>query len=74
MPDADKTVSPEIRALLQLTLAPRDAEQAVGFVAGLSEVQRDRLLALADANHVVIRAFSVVATAGRRKLRLGRVG
>ena len=61
MPNADKTTSAEIHALSQLTLAPQDAGQAVSFVAGLSDVQRDRLLALADANHVVIRAFSVVA-------------
>ena len=61
MPDADTTVSAEIRVLSQLTLAPQDAEVAVGFVAGLSDAQRDRLVALADANHVVIRAFRVVA-------------
>ncbi|MGB7553457.1 MAG: hypothetical protein WBM04_03740 [Candidatus Korobacteraceae bacterium] len=61
MPNAEKIGSPEIRALSQLTLAPENSEEAVAFVAGLSDVQRDRLVALADANHVVIRAISVVA-------------
>ncbi len=61
MPNAEKIGSPEIRALSQLTLAPENSEEAVAFVAGLSDVQRDRLVALADANHVVVRAFSVVA-------------
>jgi hypothetical protein len=61
MPHTDKTVSPEIRALSQLTLAPQDAGQAINFVAGLGDVQRDRLVTLAEANHVVIRAFSMIA-------------
>ena len=61
MANAEKIGSPEINALLQLTLAPQNSEQAVAFVAGLSDVQRDRLVALADANHVVVRAFRVVA-------------
>ncbi len=61
MPQADKIGSAEIHALLQLTLAAQNSEPAVAFVAGLSDVQRDRLVALADANHVVIRAFSVIA-------------
>lgn len=61
MPGADKTASAEIRALSQLTLAPQDAEPTVGFAASLSDVQRDRFVALAEANHVVIRAFRVVA-------------
>ena len=61
MQHADKIGSAEIHALSQFTLAPQNADEAVAFVAGLSDVQRDRLVALADANHVVIRAFSVVA-------------
>ena len=61
MPHSDKVGSAEIHALSQLTLAPQNAEEAIAFVAGLSDVQRDRLVALADANHVVIRAFRVVA-------------
>ncbi len=61
MLDAKTIGSPDINALLQLTLAPQKSEEAVGFVAGLNDVHRDRLVALADANHVVIRAFSVVA-------------
>ncbi len=61
MPDSEKIASAEIRALSQLTLAPQTAQEAIRFVASLSDVQRDRLVALADANHVIIRAFSVVA-------------
>jgi hypothetical protein len=61
MKKADKTSSAEIRALSQLTLAPQEAEEALGFVAGLDAVQRARLVSLADSNHVVIRAFHVVA-------------
>jgi hypothetical protein len=61
MTHTDKIGPAEIHALLQLTLAPQDSESTVAFIAGLSDVQRDRLVALADANHVVMRAFSVVA-------------
>jgi hypothetical protein len=61
MAHANGTGPAEIHALSQLTLAPQNADQAVSFVAGLNDVQRDRLVTLADANHVVIRAFSVVA-------------
>lgn len=53
--------SPEIDALLQLTLNSSNADSAVAYVAGLDAVDRERLVALADSNHVVIRAFSVVA-------------
>ncbi len=53
--------SPEIDALLQLTLSSASADSAVAYVAGLNQVERDRLVALADSNHVVIRACSVVA-------------
>lgn len=51
----------EIDALLQLTLSSASADSAVAYVAGLNQVERDRLVALADSNHVVIRACSVVA-------------
>ncbi len=55
-----KMNSPEIDALLQLTLSPNSADSAVAYIAGLTDAERDRLVALADSNHVVIRAFSVV--------------
>lgn len=55
-----KMNSPEIDALLQLTLSSNSADSAVAYVAGLTDAERDRLVALADSNHVVIRAFSVV--------------
>ncbi len=61
---ADKTSAAEIRALSQLTLAPEAADEAIDFIADLSEVQRFRLVSLADSNHVVIRAFSVIAQNG----------
>ena len=53
--------SHELHALLQLTLAPESADDAVDYVARLSEEQRDALVMLADSNHVVVRAFRVVA-------------
>jgi hypothetical protein len=34
-----------------LTLAPQNAEQVVAFIAGLSDVQRDRLVKLANFLH-----------------------
>jgi hypothetical protein len=73
-----KMNSPEIDALLQLTLSSRasavmsaNADSAVAYVAGLNEVERDRLVALADSNHVVIRAFSVVAALAGENQALG---
>ena len=51
----------DLDLLLQLTLAPEKWEQPVSYVAGLDDAGRGRLLALADANHVVIRAFRVIA-------------
>lgn len=50
-----------IHALSQLVLDPQNAETAVRYVAGLNDSHRDALVALADSNHVVVRAFSVVA-------------
>jgi hypothetical protein len=61
MPDLQKMNSQELHALLQLTLNPATSEPAVAYVAGLNNEQRDDLVSLADANHVVIRAFQVVA-------------
>lgn len=50
-----------MNALSQLTLAPANAQEAVEYVAGLSPLQRDRLVSLADSNHVIVRAFTMVA-------------
>jgi hypothetical protein len=58
---ASQNTSEEINALCQLTLAPRDAEEVVTYIGGLSDLQRERLVALADSNHAVVRAFQVVA-------------
>jgi hypothetical protein len=52
--------SQDIHALSQLTLNPSTAEPAVNYVAGLTNEQRDALVALADSHHVVIRAFQTV--------------
>jgi hypothetical protein len=56
-----KMNSPEIDTLLQLTLNSSSAGSAIAYIAGSNEVERDGLVGLADSNHVVIRAFSVVA-------------
>ncbi len=61
MAASQTTRTVEIHALSQLTLDPANAEPSVRYVAGLAAEQRDQLVALADSNHVVIRAFSVVA-------------
>jgi hypothetical protein len=61
MPILQKMTSQELHVLSQLTLNPSAAEPAVNYVAGLSHDQRDALVSLADSNHVVIRAFQVVA-------------
>jgi hypothetical protein len=53
--------STDLDLLLQLSLAPEKWEQPVSYIAGLDDAGRSRLLALADSNHVVIRAFRVVA-------------
>lgn len=61
MPASQTNNTVPIHALSQLTLDPRNAEPSVRYIAGLSAEQRDQLVALADSNHVVIRAFSAVA-------------
>ena len=61
MPTTSPKVSQELHVLSQLTLNPATAVPAVDYVGGLTLEQRDALVALADANHVVIRAFQVVA-------------
>jgi hypothetical protein len=53
--------SSDLDALLQLTLAPEHSESARTYVAALDAAARERLLSIADANHVVIRAFRVIA-------------
>lgn len=61
MPALSNKNSQELHVLSQLTLNPATAEPAVNYVAGLTNEQRDALASLADSNHVVIRAFQVVA-------------
>ena len=61
MPVLPLTNSPELHALLQLTLDPQNVGPAVNYLAGLSEEQRAEVVMLADSNHVVVRAFRVVA-------------
>ncbi len=61
MPTSQTMNSQELHALSQLTLNPAAAEPAVAYVAGLNNEHRDAFVSLADSNHVVIRAFQVVA-------------
>lgn len=61
MPTSHLKNSPELDALSRLTLDPRGADSAVQYVASLNNEQRDALVSLADSNHVVMRAFQVVA-------------
>jgi len=63
MPTSHLKNSPELDVLSRLTLDPQHAEQAVAYVARLSNEQRDALVALGDSNHVVMRAFQTVANA-----------
>ncbi len=71
MPTSHMT-SPELDALLRLTLDPQHSEAAVSYVAGLSSDRRDALVMLADSNHVVMRAFQVVALEAGSDSELGR--
>ena len=61
MSTSQKMNSQELHVLSQLTLDPSHATEAVNHIASLNVEQRDALASLADANHVVIRAFDVVA-------------
>lgn len=61
MPISQKINSPELDALLQLTLVPDGATPAVNYVAQLDGAGRARLLSLAQSNHVVVRAFQRLA-------------
>ena len=50
----------DLDALLQLTLAPGKTQPGIAYIASLNEMEFSRLVAIADANHVVIRAFRVI--------------
>lgn len=58
MPTSQKINSPELDALLQLTLVPGSASN---YIAQLDDVGRTKLLVLAQSNHVVMRAFAPLA-------------
>jgi hypothetical protein len=62
MPTSHLKNSPELDALSRLTLDPQHASLAVAYVAALTNEQRDALFSLADSNHVVMRAFTTVAS------------
>ncbi len=55
------TTGMDLDALLQLTLAPRKSQPAMAYIASLKDLELHRLVDVADANHVVIRAFRVIA-------------
>jgi len=61
MPISQKINSPDLDALLQLTLAPDNAAAAINHVAQLDDIGRNRLLSLTQSNHVVVRAFQRLA-------------
>ncbi len=56
-----KTDSADLDALLQLTLAPEKVHSAIPYLANLDDGGYNRLVRVADANHVVMRAFRVIA-------------
>jgi len=56
-----KINSRPLDSLSRLTLDPQNAHTAISYVADLSQEGRDALIALAASNHVVVRAFRVVA-------------
>lgn len=56
-----KTISPELDVLSRLTLEQNHPDTTIAYVAELSNDERAQLVSLADSNHVVIRAFQVVA-------------
>lgn len=62
MPVSEKDI---IQALSQLVLDAAQADQALRFVTTLSEGDRERMLRLADAHHVVMRAMSVLHEAAQ---------
>lgn len=70
MPTSPK-ISQELHVLSQLTLKPADSTSAISYIAGLAPEQRDSLVSLADSNHVVVRALSVVASLEAPHTELG---
>jgi hypothetical protein len=54
-------ITPHIRALSQLTLAPERVEFALEHLAKLSPEQREQFRTLANSHHVVVRSFSVIS-------------
>ncbi len=61
MPISQKINSPELDALLQLTLVTDRTTAGVNYVAQLDDAARTKLLSLAQSNHVVMRAFQPLA-------------
>jgi hypothetical protein len=61
MPISHKSTSPELDALLQLTLVPSESGATLNYVAALDPLGRNKLVSLADSNHVVMRAFQAAA-------------
>ncbi len=61
MPIRSQATSPQLDALLQLTLNPQNSASAQLYAAGLNGPGRDKLVAMADSNHVVMRTFTVLA-------------
>jgi hypothetical protein len=56
-----KINSMDLDALLHLSLAPHKAQSAASYIAGLNETEWTHLVGVAEANHVVMRAFRVMA-------------
>src|SRR3954465_8983528 len=54
-----------IRTLSLLVLSPEKAPEALAFISSLSEGERERLLKIADSNHVIMRAMSVLHQAAQ---------
>jgi len=61
MPSSPMTITPELDALSRLTLDPEHSQTALTYIASLTNEKREALVSLADSNHVVMRAFAVVA-------------
>lgn len=58
--------NPELHVLSLLTLNPGAAAEAIQYVEALDAAQRDRLVSIADSNHVIVRACTVIANANVR--------
>lgn len=57
MPNNSADNTQLIHCLLQLTLNPERADEAVSYVAKLGQAEREHFEAVADSNHVVVRAL-----------------